>query len=171
MVKRSRKGTDLRVANRGRAGFTLVEILVAAAIIGVVFVVLLEAFTVGLRMIEQSRRMTMAAALAEEIHEMVLTLPLSDPEVPGHWGLEAGETMPPDDVDDLDDQVFSPPVGGDGVVLTGADDYAQHVTVTSVSPGDFSLAVADGTSNVCRVSVSVTHRGLEVSRISWVIVR
>jgi len=171
MVKRSRKGTDLRVANRGRAGFTLVEILVAAAIIGVVFVVLLEAFTVGLRMIEQSRRMTMAAALAEEIHEMVLTLPLSDPEVPGHWGLEAGETMPPDDVDDLDDQVFSPPVGGDGVVLTGADDYAQHETLTSVSPGDFSLAVADGTSNVCRVSVSVTHRGLEVSRISWVIVR
>jgi hypothetical protein len=149
----------------------LVEILVAAAIIGIVFVVLLEAFTAGLKMIEQSRRMTTAASLAEEIHEMVLTLPLSDPEVPGQWGLESGETMPPDDVDDLDGHVFSPPVSGDGTVLTMLGDYAQHVTVTSVSPTDFGQPVTNGTSNVVRVSVSVRHQGHEVTRMSWVLVR
>ncbi|MBN2582168.1 MAG: type II secretion system protein [Planctomycetes bacterium] len=171
MSKRTVRKTDRRTASRRRAGFTLVEILVAAAILGMVFVVLLEAFAVGLRMLEQSQRVTIAASLAEEIHEMVLTLPLADPEEPSHWGLETGEVLPPDDVDDLDDLVFSPPASSDGSVLSDLSDYAQHVTVTSMSATDFALPVADGTSNVCRVSVSVTHRGLEVSRVSWLVVR
>ena len=171
MRKSELNRTDRRTASRHSAGFTLTEILVAVAIVGMVFAVLLEAFTVGLRMLEQSRRMTTATSLAGEIHEMALTLSLSDPEEPTHWGLEIDEVAPVfDDLDDLDGQIFSPPLSSDGLLLDQAD-YLQQVTVVSVSDTDFNQVVADGMSDVYRVSVSVTFRGGEVCQLSWLQVR
>jgi len=164
--------TDRRTASGHWAGFTLIEVLVAVAIVGMIFAVLLEAFTLGLRMLEQSRRTTIAASLAEEIHEMVLTLPLSDSEEPTHWGLETDEVSPDfDDLDDLDGQTFSPPLSSDGLLLADQADYLQQVTVVSVSDTDFNQVVADGTSDVYRVSVSVTFRGGEVCQLSWLRIR
>ena len=168
MKKGKLSTTDRRTASRRSAGFTLVEVLVAVAIVGIVFTVLLEAFTVGLRMLEQSRHTTIAAGLAEEIHEMVLTLPLSDPEQPTNWGLEAGESAPDfDDLDDLDGLVISPPLTSDGFVLADRANYAQQVTVVSVSATDFNQVVADGASDVYRISVSITYQGGEVCQLSW----
>ncbi len=150
-------------------GFTLVEVLVAVAIVGMTFGLLMQAFTVGLKLLEQSEHMTVAATLADELHQMTLTLPLADPEQPEHWGLEDGESAPFDDVDDLDGQAFSPPLNADGAAISGLGDYAQHVTVASVSETDFSQVVADGASTVYRVTVLVTWRGGEVSRLSWLV--
>ena len=81
-------------------------------------------------MLQQSQRVTIASTLAEEIHQMTLTLPLEDPEEPGVWGLEVGEQAAPcDDVDDLDASSFSPPVNADGLPIDGLDDYRQEVSV------------------------------------------
>jgi len=151
-------------------GFTLVEVLVAAAIMGIMFVALMEAFRTGLQMLEQSQRMTVASALAEEVYQMTLTLPLTDPEQPLHWGPETGESPPFDDVDDLDAAVFSPPVNADGNVIAGLADYEQQVTVVSVSKQDLDQVVGDGCSEVSRVTVVVTCRDTEVCRMSWLAV-
>lgn len=155
----------------GTRGFTLVEVLVAAAIMGVMLVALMEAFKVGLQALQQSERMTVASSLVEEIHQMTLTLPVSDPETPSSWGQEVGESGPPfDDADDLDGMTFSPPVNADGNVITGLDGYGQQVTVVSVSEQDFGQTVGDGASPVSRVTVVITCQGDEVCRMSWLVV-
>ena len=156
---------------RRHGGFTLVELLVAAAIMGLLFVALMEAFKVGLQMLEHGQRMTVASSLAEEVHQMTLTMPLADPEEPTHWGLEAGESPPPfDDLDDLDGQTFSPPVNADGLTIAGLADYQQQVSVVSVSEQDFDAVVGDGLSGVPRVTVVVTCQGTEICRMSWLVV-
>lgn len=152
-------------------GFTLVEILVTAAIIGIVFVTLIESYRTGLRMLEQSEHMAVATNLAEQVHEVTLTLPLADPDEPLNWGLEADETPAcPDDVDDLDGQTFSPPISSTGSVMSDLADYRQEVTVESVADTDFNTIVADGASNTARVSVRIAWREDEICRVSWIVV-
>jgi prepilin-type N-terminal cleavage/methylation domain-containing protein len=171
MTMAKRWTTSCRRASPKTRGFTLVEVLVATAIMGMLFVALMEAFKVGLQMLEYSQRVTIASSLAEEIHQMTLTLPLDDPESPGAWGLELGEGAAPyDDVDDLDGLVFTPPVNADGMAIAGLGDYQQEVTVVSVSDQDFDQVVGDGTSGVSRVTVLVTCQGDEVCRMSWLVV-
>lgn len=158
----------MHAARRGRRGFTLIEVLVASAIMGMLFVALMEAFRTGLLMLEHSQRMTVGATLAEELHQMTLTMPLDDPQAPGGWGLEGGETATQcDDIDDLDGASFSPPINADGVAINGLDDYLQEVTVVSVANQDFNQVVADGTSGVYRVTVTVTCDGDQVGVVSW----
>jgi prepilin-type N-terminal cleavage/methylation domain-containing protein len=154
-----------------RQGFTLVEVLVASAIVGIMFVCLLEAFRVGLTMLEHSQRLTIASSLAEEVHQMTLTLPLADPSDALHWGLESGETAAAcDDVDDLDGQTFSPPVKADGTPIAGLAQYAQRVTVVSVSDANYNQVVANGASTVYRVTVVISRSGADVCEMSWLIV-
>jgi prepilin-type N-terminal cleavage/methylation domain-containing protein len=157
-------------AARGRArAFTLVEVLVASIIVGIMFTAVMEAFAVGLKLLEHSEHMTVAASMAEEIHQMTLTLPLADPVQPAHWGLEAGEAAAtPNDVDDLDGQTFCPPVNADGSAIAGLGDYAQRVTVVSVSDTDYNQVVADGTSAACRVTVTVTWRDTPMYSVSFI---
>lgn len=159
-----------RTAGGTRRGFTLVEVLIASAIMGILFVALMEAFRTGLQMLEHSQRVTIASSLAEEVHQMTLTLPLEDPEG-GGWGPEAGEVGPPyDDIDDLDGHGFWPPVNADGMQINGLDEYRQEVSVASVSEQDFGDEVEHGTSGVSRVTVTVTCRGEEICRMSWLVV-
>jgi prepilin-type N-terminal cleavage/methylation domain-containing protein len=170
-MRHRRFATISATRHTGRPGFTLVEVLVASAIMGLLFVGLMEAFKVGLQMLQQSQRVIIASTLAEEIHQMTLTLPLDDPEEPGSWGLEVGEAFAPcDDVDDLDASSFSPPVNADGVPISGLGDYRQEVFVVSVSEQDFDAVVADGTSGVSRVTVRVTCQGDQVFEMSWLVV-
>ena len=159
-----------RTAAGKRPGFTLIEVLLASAIMGLLFVALMEAFRTGLQMLEHSQRVTIASSLAEEIHQMTLTLPLSDPDG-GAWGAEAGEIGPVyDDVDDLDGRAFTPPVNADGMLINGLEEYRQEVIVASVSEQDFDEVVADGTSGVSRVTVIISCRGDEICRMSWLVV-
>jgi len=151
-------------------GFTLVEVLMAAAIMGILFVALMEALRTGLQMLEQSQRTTIASVLAEEVYQMTLALPLADPQDPTHWGVETGELPPFDDVDDYDGMVFSPPRNTDGNVIAGMEDYEQQVTVVSVSEADLNQVVADGASDIARVTVTVTCRDTEMCRMSWLAV-
>jgi len=151
-------------------GFTLVEVLMAAAIMGILFVALMEALRTGLQMLEQSQRTTVASVLAEEVYQMTLALPVADPQEPTHWGAEAGESAPFDDVDDFDGAVFSPPRNADGNVIAGMEDYEQQVTVVSVSEDDLDEVVADGASGVARVTVVVTCGDTEMCRMSWLAV-
>jgi hypothetical protein len=148
-----------------------VEVLVASAIMGLLFVALMEAFRTGLQMLEHSQRVTVASSLAEEIHQMSLTLAMNDPDGGAGWGAEAGEAGPPyDDVDDLDGRTFSPPVNADGIQISGLEDYRQEVTVASVSESDFDDVVQDGTSGVSRVTVTISCQGTEVCTMSWLVV-
>lgn len=170
-MRHERIATISTTRHTRRPGFTLVEVLVASAIMGVLFVGLMEAFKVGLQMLEQSQRVTIASTLAEEIHQMTLALPFEDPEEPGSWGLETGEGLAPyDDVDDLDASSFSPPVNADGLPIEGFGDYRQDVSVVSVSEQDFDVVVGDGASGVSRVTVRVTCQGDDVLTMSWLVI-
>jgi prepilin-type N-terminal cleavage/methylation domain-containing protein len=162
------RGNLTSSGGRRHDGFTLVEVLVAGAIVGILFVALLQSFTVGLSMLDQSQRMTVATSLAENIHEMMLTLPLVDPGQPAHWGPAAGQVNPPFIcVNNYDGVAFSPPVAADGTRLTSLSIYTQKVTVAAVSPTNFNQVLADGASNVYRVSVTITCQGQTVCSLSW----
>jgi general secretion pathway protein I len=84
-IWRSRR---LRRECRAARGFTLIEVLVAFAILAVSLVVLMRAFSAGLDSIERSERHATATLLARSTLEQVgITIPL----VPSELSREAGD--------------------------------------------------------------------------------
>lgn len=151
-------------------GFTLVEVLVSSALMAIVVVTMMQAFAYGTQMLEQSDRMTIGVTVAEQIHELALTLPVCDPQTPGYWGQEPDEAAGIiDDLDDLDGRAICPPIAGDGTVWTDLADFKQQVTVENVAENDFEQVLGDGESSIYRVTVVVLYREEEVSRMSWLI--
>ena len=162
----------LRGHNRRRsAGFTLVEVLVSSILLGIIVVTMMQAFAQGTQMLEQSDRITVGVTVAEQIHELSLTLSLTDPHVAGYWGPEPGEGPNViNDLDDLSDRRIRPPIASDGTVWTDLADYEQRVTVVNVAESDFEQVVGNGLSSVYRVTVVVLYREEEVARLSWLII-
>jgi hypothetical protein len=131
----------------------------------------MQAFTIGTQMLQQSDRMTIGMTLAEQIHELSLTLSLSDPFQPGYWGPEPGEGPSViNDLDDLDGRRINPPIASDGTVWTDLADFEQRVTVVNLAEDDLEQVVGNGTSSVYRVTVVVLYREEEVARMSWLVI-
>ncbi len=68
----------------------------------------------------------------------------------------------------LDDAVFSPPIGADGLQLSGFSSFSQQVTVENVSPSDFEQVVTDGSSDFVRITVEVSQNNQTLSSTSCV---
>ena len=158
-----------------RGGFSLIEVAVATAIVGIALAALLVAVGSHTRVTEAARKLTQATSLAEEIREWTLNLPFSDPD-PGDAGKPPGpDGSDPqvfvDDLDDLMDVTFSPPRDGQGNVLPGLDGWSETLTLTWRDPNDPMSAVADGTTDLIYVQLDIAFSGRGVLTTGWLVAR
>ncbi|MBS3735015.1 MAG: prepilin-type N-terminal cleavage/methylation domain-containing protein [Phycisphaerae bacterium] len=175
----TRSGVPGSQARATQRGFTLIEIAIAVAIVGVGVVALMMAAGSTTRVNSTSRKMTHAVYLAGEIREWTLALPFSDQDEgdmdnpPGPDGSD-----PENFVDDLDDLLgegsgitYSPPRDAQGQAIYDMTDWSQTLTLTWLNPDDLSETVADGSSDMVRVEVTVAHNGRDVLSTAWIVAR
>lgn len=173
---------------RGRPsmGFTLIETSLAIVIVGVGVLAMMAGQQAWHFQNDWAQQVGLAARLGNEIREMTLTLPRHDP-VAGAvtWGPELNE-IDLQDFDDLDDfdgngdgLIFSG-IDGTGPVnslretIVGLEDWSQEIRVWNVDPGDINVEVAEGSSELMLVEVTVRWddprlEGLrEMTRVRWI---
>lgn len=156
-----------------REAFTLTEVAVATAIIGLAVTALLVTVGSGTRTNDAGRQLTLAVYLAQEIREWTVKLPFRDPD-PGDQGKPPGPdgSSPQVFVDDLDDLInvtYCPPRDGTGQPIAALPNWAQTISLTWVDPNDLSAAVTAGQSNVIRVQVDVACTFETVFTTSWLV--
>lgn len=136
-----------------RDGFTLIEAMVATAIVGMGVSAMMMASQSGTRVNADSQERTRAVFLAQETREWIATLPFAS--------LTTG----------MKSLTYSPPHDGQGTEISTMSDWAQHITLTWVNPSNFSAAVADGTSNVIKVRVAVLRHDKTVLTTTWIVTK
>lgn len=157
------------------SGFTLIEALIAVALIGVGITALVLGAQSSTRVSAVGRDITQAALLAQHIREWTLKLPFSDRD-PGDQTNPPGpdDRSPQDFVDDLDDLMdvtYSPPRDASGLAIQGADGWSQHITLEWKDPNSLSATVPPGSSDVVRAKVTVARDGRDVLTIGWLVMR
>lgn len=160
----------------GRGGFSLIELAVSTAIIGIGVLALMSAIGNGSRANGEAREMSRGVFLAQEIREWTLRLPFKDPDAadannaPGPDGTDPQTFV--DDLDDLTNVTFTQPRDGRGVAITELANWSQSITLTWRDPDNLAgPAATAGSTNVVNVQVVVKNRGVPVLTTSWLVAR
>ena len=171
--------TQLKVARDGRrtrgSGFTLIEVAVATAIIGLGVVALMVAVGSGTRANQGGKELTQALYLAQEIREWTLRLPFADPDPadqdnpPGPDGSDPQVFV--DDIDDLMDVTYSPPRDGQGSAVYDMAEWSETITLTWRRSDSLTTVVADGGSDILHVQVDLSYQGRCVHSTGWLVAR
>lgn len=157
-------------STRRRHGFTLIEAALVTCIIGVGVTGMLQLLAAGSVSNASGAELTTGMNLAKNIRELTLGLSFADPLTPTHWGPESGESLPTfDDLDDFAGAVFSPPIDARRQTLTDHSGWQQTITVHSIDPDRLTLDVTDGSSPASRVTVVITHNGVFICELSWIV--
>jgi type II secretory pathway pseudopilin PulG len=149
---------ERRYASRA---MSLVEVVCATMIVGLMAVAALNSLGAATRSSESIGNRAVAICLADELMAEILQQPYSDPDQPPLFGLESGETAGPrsalDDVDDYHGWNASPPQYLDGTVIPDRGEWRQRVQVELVSPLNPSLTSATD-QGAKRIRVTIEYR-------------
>jgi prepilin-type N-terminal cleavage/methylation domain-containing protein len=159
------------VAANGRKGFSLFEVLVAVVLVGLSITALVMAGNSFTMANGAGADLSTAEFLIEQIRELTMLLPVSDPGSVQwtNFGPEESTLSGYDDVDDFNDVTFSPPIDAGRVTLSGFTGFSQRVTVQKVDRSDFDTVVAKtDTTDFVRVTVDVLRNGSVISSASWI---
>jgi prepilin-type N-terminal cleavage/methylation domain-containing protein len=165
------KSPARRLSNRG---FTLVEVAMATAIIGLGVTALLVSVASGTRANDSGQKLTQATFLAGEIREWTCKLPFKDPNSSNAGnppGLDPSDNGTPNDLDDLLGAVYSPPRDGSGAPIADMVGWTQQITLTWRNPTNLSLVVTPGNSDIVNVDVKILFHSKEVTSASWLVSR
>lgn len=142
-----------------RAGLTLAEIAVAAALVGVLMVATLDGAGAVFRSRHVARQRVGGDRLAWDLMSEIMQAPYEDPVTSGGFGLEAGESGGTraawDDVDDYDGYTDSPPEDRAGEAIPDASGWSRSVSVARARVGN-PMADDVSDSGLKRVTVTVT---------------
>lgn len=147
-----------------RRAFSLLEVVVATMIVGVMIVVALNALGAVTRSSASFGNRAVALGLAEDLMAEILQSAYSDPDEDPAFGREGSELASPrtqfDDVDDYQNWSQQPPQARDGTPLADRDDWLRRVTVERVA-ADNPNQVSGGSTDTGakRVHVFVEYRG------------
>ncbi len=164
--------------NNHRNAFTLIESAVAIIIVGLGVAAIMVSTASGSRVNDIGTKLTKATFLAQEIHEWTIRLPFKDLD-PG----DANNPPGPDGlsslvfVDDLDDllgtdlqgTMYDPPRNGQGSSITDMAGWSQDIDLTWRNPADLTSIVANGSSGLVFVEVSISWKTEEMLKIGWLI--
>ncbi len=136
----------------GPAGFTLVEATAAVAVLAITATAVIVPFTAGAAHERDHARRTLAAALASELMERIISLPFES---------DTGETIA--DYDGYSEPV-EPLAAGDGRIM--ADPAAAGMTRSATCEYVYVAGQdSDEPPSFIRVTVRVRHNGDEIFRI------
>jgi prepilin-type N-terminal cleavage/methylation domain-containing protein len=157
-------------------GFTLLEVLLATIILGIGIAAALNSMITGTMMNAESEKLTNATFLAQEIREWTQNLPFSDPDTQDMLNPPGPDSEGPygpyvDDLDDLLDAEFSPPLDSMGNQISGMSGWTQQITLSWRSEDDPSITVAVGSSNVIYVQVRILSAGEVILNSGWLCAR
>lgn len=153
-----------------RVGFSLIEAAIVTALIGLGVVALVQLLAAGSVSNLEAAELTTAVQLANNVQEMMATLPLFDPQQPTTWSAKEASLGLYDNVTDFDGASINPPVDASRNALSGMSDWTQVISVDSVSEGTLSSIVPDtATEPTARVTVKVMRAGVEEYRMSWMV--
>jgi len=173
-----------------RRGFTLLETALAIIIVGVGVLAIVSAQQAFHKKNMWSTHASTGTWMANEIREMMLSLPRHDPVTgTATWGPEANEVSV-EDFDDLDDfdgslgegTIFSSadnngPINARRQIIANMDGWSQTVRVYNIDPTDITADYdegLDGTTDMMIVEVVVEYLGptdaapWEVVKMSWI---
>lgn len=167
--------TRLPRGPRSARGLTLIEVIVATAVVGIGISALMVATKSGTEVNMAGREITQAAFLAQELREATLRLPFSDQDPgdrdnpPGPDGSDPQVFV--DDLDDLMGVTYSPPRDASGETITDMDGWAQTIDLSWRDPDNLAVSVALGSSNMIYVDVTISHSGRTVLSTGWLVAR
>ncbi len=156
-------------------GFSLIEVMVASAILGLGVTALLSAVGSGSSATSASREVTEAVFLAQEIREWTLKLPFSDPDPadadnqPGPDGSDPTSFL--DDLDDMLNVTYSPPRDGLGYMIHDMTGWSQKISLTWRSATDLTTVVSNGSSDIIHVNVEILHQDRLIMTTGWLATR
>jgi len=154
--------SDVRTQLARPEGFTLVESLLASVVLAMAITAITVPFTASARNERADGRRTVAAVLASELLEEIISKPFDDPDGPSALGPEAGEFNRAD-FDNIDDyHGYDEPAGQiyDGQGQLAGDalayDLSRHVTMDYVY-----VDGQDGSepANFIRIEVQIQRNG------------
>ncbi|HEV8605967.1 MAG TPA: hypothetical protein VGQ99_11400 [Tepidisphaeraceae bacterium] len=152
-----------------RAGFTLIEAALVTTIISFGVLAMLQLLAVGTVSNNDGAEMSTAINLAKGLRELMVGMPIADPQTPTHWGSETGENLAAyDDIDDFDGKSYSPPIDARRTTVTEFSGWTQSIAVHTVDPNLLTSSVPNGTTAALRVTVNVSHNGKQITSYSWV---
>lgn len=128
-----------------RSALTLVEVVVSTLIVGLMTVAALNGLGATTRSSETAGNRAIAQGMADDLLAEILATAYSEPSGSTAFGLDAGETAPRsnfDDVDDFDGWNQQPPQAADGTTSSNRAEYRQIVEVQRVMPGNPTQATA-----------------------------
>ena len=163
---------------RRRGGFTLVEIAVATAVIGIGITALVASLQAGTSANSGSEKINTAAFMAQQIHEWTLRLPFKDTDAadannpPGPDGNNDPHVFV-DDVDDLMNVTFStaPAERCPEPSISIQPGWSETITMTWRDPKGLQTIVANGTSDVNNVQVEVKFAGKHVLTTQYLVAK
>lgn len=159
----------MMAVTRNSAGFTLIEALIAVVLVGLSITALVVASNSFTQANGFGADLSTAEFLIEQIRELTILLPVMDPDTTTPtFGREEASLAAYDDLDDFDDATFSPPISANKATLGDLVGFSQEVIVQNVSPTNFDMVVADGSSPFVRVTVNVRQNGELISSASWI---
>jgi type II secretory pathway pseudopilin PulG len=140
-----------RRSNR-RGGFTLIEAAIVTAIVGIGIVGLLELLAAGSMANINSKQLTSAVFLANNVNEMM--------QGQDYTTLKAS----------FDNKTYSPPKDGRGIDLVGFDTWKQIVDVSYVLPNRLTTVVPDSqVEPTSRVTVKITANDEIIYQTQWIV--
>lgn len=160
-----------RTTFAARCGFTLIEAMIAMLIIGLTIAALVASTGAFSRTNAAGIDLSTAEFLIEEIRELTASLPVIDPTTgTATFGPEAGETglAQCDDLDDFNGGSYNPPIDINRAALANFPNFTQQVQVRNVAVGNFNTVVANHSTDLYRVTVTVLMNGDPMSSATWI---
>jgi prepilin-type N-terminal cleavage/methylation domain-containing protein len=156
-----------------RSGNTLIEVVVATVLVGVVLVAALETLGGAARTHRKSATTAEAWTLAERYAAEIMAKPYEDPQGGVVFGTESNDGAVStrdhlDDVDDYHNWYESPPQTSAGVDLPAYDGWSVEVIVTrcEASPSDAMISEVFTDEGLKRVQVRVSDAAGNLRRRS-----
>jgi prepilin-type N-terminal cleavage/methylation domain-containing protein len=151
-------------AHPTRRALTLVEVVCASMIVGLMAVAALNSLGAATRSALSTGNRAIAAGLADELITEAVQLAYRDPDEPPVFGPEGGEADGPralfDDIDDYNGWDEDPVESAAGVAVADRDKFRRRATVAYVTPNNPTLATAGNTDlGVKRIRVTVEYDG------------
>lgn len=167
---------------RNQSGLSLLEVLIASAILAVMGVGFIQGFTVLANEAGHAREKLQAALLAEDLREEMLSKPSSDPDQPPMFapsgddsirgiGREPGEygnvRVYLDDRDDYADLEDRPVTDLKGNPIPGMEKFSRIVRIRRVMEDEPAKDAGDRPSRMRLYAVIVKKADVEVYRLEW----